>query len=122
MLASVRTMMDRIRRLDRDVRPLQDKQVFRAAIRRQAKDIVDGYFREHREQLVIAGLDVVSDIDSGMHQLLETAQRHSNAATYRAVLKQLDGGNLQSSGADATTLDGDQAIGAGESGLRPGRG
>jgi hypothetical protein len=90
MLANVRTLMQCVHRLDKDVRPLKGKQVFKAAIRQSAKDIVDGYFREHREPLVVCGLGNVSDVDAGMHRLLETAQRHSTAATYRSALKELD--------------------------------
>jgi hypothetical protein len=89
MLANIRTLMGRVEHLDRVVRPLKGKQVFRGAIRQEAKEIVDSFFREHREACVIAGADNLSDIDSGMHQLLEAAQRHSTAATYRTTLKEL---------------------------------
>jgi len=91
MLANVRTLMARVHSLDKDVRPLKGKQVFKAAIRQDAKEIVDAYFREHREPLVVSGPGNVSDIDAVMHRLLETAQRHSTAATYRSTLKELDG-------------------------------
>jgi hypothetical protein len=90
MLSNVRTLMGRVHRLDRDVRPLKGKQVFRAALRQEARDIVDSYFREHREHFVIGGLKNIEELDARMHQLLETAQRHSIAATYRSVLKALD--------------------------------
>jgi hypothetical protein len=90
MLANVRTLMEHVHRLDRDVRPLKGKQVFKTAIRQGAKEVVDAYFREHRDPLAIAGISNVQDLDAGMHRLLETAQRHSTAATYRAALKELD--------------------------------
>jgi Predicted pPIWI-associating nuclease len=91
MLESVRTLVERIRRLDKDVRPLVGKQVFKNAIRNDAREIVDVYFREHREPLLSGGLSNLSDLDAGMHNLLEVAQRNSTAAKYRATLKKLDG-------------------------------
>lgn len=90
MLANVRSLADRIRILDKSVRPLKGKQVFKKAIRDDAREAVDVYFREHREPLLIGGLSNVADLDTGMHSLLEVAQRNSTATTYRAALRQLD--------------------------------
>jgi len=90
MLANVRGLVERIQRLDKGLRPMKSKQVFKKAIRTDAREIVDVYFREHREPLLIGGLSNVPDIDARMHNLLEVAQRNSTAATYRATLKDLD--------------------------------
>src|SRR5688572_4063364 len=90
MVANVRGLVDRIHQLDKGLRPLKGKQVFKKAIRANAREIVDVYFREHRELLLIGGLSNLQDIDAGMHNLLEVAQRNSTAATYRATLKDLD--------------------------------
>ncbi len=91
MLAHVRNLAERIRRLDKDLRPLKRKQVFKVAIRNEAREIVDAYFREYRDPMLIGGLANAPDLDAGMHSLLEVAQRNSTAAKYRATLKELDG-------------------------------
>lgn len=90
MLANIRSLIERIRRLDKDVRGLRSKQVFRTSIRDAAKTIVDQYFREDREPLVLAGFTDLSEVDESMQSLLATAQRNSAVLTYRACLKRVE--------------------------------
>jgi hypothetical protein len=90
MLANIRALTERIRRLDKDVRGVTSKQVFRTSTREAAKAIVDQYFREDREPMIIAGIEDLSAVDTGMQALLEIAQRNSAVVTYRACLKGLE--------------------------------
>ncbi|MDQ3777221.1 MAG: hypothetical protein M3461_24120 [Pseudomonadota bacterium] len=70
---------------------MKAKQIFQKAIRHEARDIVDAYFRETREQLVLGGLAAqpLSDLDTNMQRLLEVAQKNSMVQTYRSQVKTL---------------------------------
>jgi hypothetical protein len=90
MLITIREIIDDLRRYDKDLRQVRNKQVFSSAMKERGRAIVDRYFREVREQLIIAGIADLSAVDSIMQRLLETTQKNSAAATYRAQVKQLE--------------------------------
>jgi hypothetical protein len=89
MLASIRELSARIRQLDKELRQLKTSQVFQTSPRQDAKAIVDEYFREVRERLLLAEQVDLSAVDDGMHALLEIAQKNSMVSTYRRQLKEL---------------------------------
>ena len=94
MLTTIREILNDLRRYDKDLRQVRNKQVFSAAIKERGRGIVDRYFREAREQLVIAGIADLSPIDSMMQRLLEITQKNSVVTTYRSQVKHL-GESLQ---------------------------
>lgn len=90
MIANVRALADRLRRLDKELRAVTGKQVFRNSIREGARAIVDEYFRVDRELLTIAGVIDLTSLDNRMQLLLDIAQRNSSVPTYRSCLKALE--------------------------------
>jgi hypothetical protein len=60
-------------------------------LKEEAREIVDSYFREARDRIVIGGVEpqVLSDVDAGMQHLLEISRKNSVAGTYRSRLKRL---------------------------------
>ena len=91
MLGDVRELAERVARFDKSLREVQTKQVSQKPIRREAREIVDVYFRNTREQLLLGHLDAqsLSDLDGRMQRLLEIAQKSSMVQTYRAEIKSL---------------------------------
>jgi len=91
MLGAVRELMERVARFDKSLREVQTKQVFQKPVRREAREIVDFYFRDIREQLLLGGFNAegLSDVDGRMQRLLEIAQKSSMVQTYRAEIKSL---------------------------------
>lgn len=91
MLSSVRELADRLRRLAKAVRAIKAKQVFQKLVREQARETVDEYFRTVRDRLVAGGFsdENLGDLDSGMHRLLEVAQRNSTVKVFRDTIKGL---------------------------------
>jgi hypothetical protein len=89
MLTTIRQLIDELRRYDKDLRQNKNKQVFSAAMKERAKQIVDRYFREAREQLLIDGITELASIDAAMQHLLEISQKNSAVATYRGNIKAL---------------------------------
>jgi DNA-binding XRE family transcriptional regulator len=92
MLTRIRELTDDLRRYDKDLRQAKNKQVFSGALKQRAKAVVDRYFREAREQLLIGGITELTSIDDAMHRLLEISQRNSAVATYRGNIKRLQTG------------------------------
>jgi hypothetical protein len=92
MLDIVRDLTGRVRRLDKAVRAIKSKQVAQRPITQEARDIVDAYFREAREQLLIGGLtnEQVSHLDADMQDLLDIARKSSIVPTYRKRIKSLE--------------------------------
>lgn len=92
MLETVRGLTEILGRFTKAVREVRSKQVFQKPIRQEARDIVDAYFRDARERLVIGGLSTqqLVDLDAGMQRLLEVAQKHSTVHTYRSQIKRLE--------------------------------
>src|SRR5438132_12757348 len=93
-LTTMRQLIDDLRRYDKDLRQNKNKQVFSAAMKERAKQIVDRYFREAREQLLIEGITELTPIDGAMHRLLEISQKNCAVATYRGNIRVLQT-NLQ---------------------------
>ena len=93
MLAAVRGLAERVHQFDKSVRAVTTKQVFQKAVKLEARHVVDLYFRELREQLILGGLPAqrLSDLDASMQRLLEVAQKNSMVQTYRAMAKTLQG-------------------------------
>jgi hypothetical protein len=91
MLGAVRELMERASRFDKSLREVQTKQVFQKPVRREAREIVDFYFRDIREQLLIGDLNAQTllDVDGRMQRLLEIAQKNSMVQTYRSEIKSL---------------------------------
>lgn len=91
MLAAVRGLTERLLRLDKSIREVKAKQVFQKPIKQEARDIVDSYFRDTREHLVLGGFagQSLSDVDASMQRLLEVAQKNSMVQTYRSQVKEL---------------------------------
>jgi hypothetical protein len=89
MLSILRDLAERLRRFDKEVRAVKSNQVSQKGIKQEARDIVDGYFRETREQFIVGGLnlDQLSEFDAGMQHLLEIAQKNSIVQTYRSHIK-----------------------------------
>jgi hypothetical protein len=90
MLMTIRQFLSELRRYDKDIRQVRNKQVFNAAIKERGRGIVDRYFREAREQLVISGITDLSSIDSAMQHLLEITQKNSAVATYRSQIRAVE--------------------------------
>src|SRR3989337_4210893 len=89
MIDMVRSLMERLRRFDKSVRSLRSKRVSKIGIKEEARAIVDIYFREARERLVIGGLSPqqLSDLDANMQNLLEVTNKASVVNTYRSQIK-----------------------------------
>lgn len=90
MFTTTREIINDLRRYARDLRQVRNRQVFSAAVKERGRAIVDRYFREFREQLIIAGIADLSAVDSIMQRLLEITQKNSATATYRSQVKQLE--------------------------------
>ena len=91
MLRPVRELMERVVRFDKSLREIKTKQVFQKSIQREAREIVDTYFRDVREQVLLSGFEPqgLTDVDGRMQQLLEIAQKNSMVQTYRTQIKSL---------------------------------
>lgn len=94
MLTTIRELRDDLRRYDKDLRQTKNRQVFSAAMKERAKQIVDHYFREAREEFLIGGITELTSIDAALQRLLEISQKNSAVGTYREHIKGLQT-NLQ---------------------------
>ncbi len=93
MLEVVRDLNERLERLDKRIRGVQSVQVYQEGPKQDARAIVDHYFRQARESLVLGGIEssLLSAIDVGMQELLGIARKNSVPLTYRSCLKGLRG-------------------------------
>lgn len=91
MLGTVRELTERVGRFDKSLRDVRTKQVSQKPVRREAREIVDLYFRDIREQLLLGGFERqgLADLDARMQGLLEIAQKSSMVQTYRDQVKSL---------------------------------
>tara|TARA_R110002072_G_scaffold57508_1_gene147811 strand:- start:31 stop:846 length:816 start_codon:yes stop_codon:yes gene_type:complete len=91
VLQEIRELDTRAKALRKSVRALTTTQVRRAVDRTAAKGIVDDYFRVLRDLLEIGGVssDVLTDLDTQLHALLDASHKLSAVATYDKCLKQL---------------------------------
>lgn len=91
MLQELREFTAALEALDKSLRQIKTTQVSQKSVRDNAQDIVDDYFRDLREKLLIGGIEgiIISVLDSEMHQLLEISHRRSTVPTYRGHIRKL---------------------------------
>lgn len=91
MLNSLRSIDASLKGLDKSVRELTTKQVFKASVKEDACQVVDNYFREVRDRLAVGGVDsdTLLSLDRDMHELLEMSRKNSAVQTYRSQIKKM---------------------------------
>ena len=79
MLDVVRDLNERLERLDKRIRSVRSVQVYQEAPKQDARRIVDHYFRQAREPMVLGGIEpsLLSAIDARMQDLLGIARKDS---------------------------------------------
>jgi hypothetical protein len=89
MVEMIRSLQDRTRALENNVRSVKTQQIWGKGIGVEARSIVDDYFRGMRAQLgaLLGDNDSVARADSIMQSILESSHKNVSAANFRALLK-----------------------------------
>lgn len=91
MLEGLREFTAKLDGIDKVVREVKTAQVSQRRIRDTTRHVVDQYFRDLREQLLVGGVEqsMILAFDADMHDLLEISHRRSTVQTYRSHLRKL---------------------------------
>jgi len=85
MVEEVRTLQKQVNDLHGSLRKIKSKQVYQAKIIGVSRDIVDTYFRQIRDLLVNAKVDVgvISELDAGAQSLLVATHKRTTLDIYK---------------------------------------